>query len=79
MKPAVLYFYDSDTEELRWQQRSDHVPRIGDKVAFPSGRMVLVTDLMWSWPEVGSVAYQRGEGPMVQIRIEDVPEGFFRA
>lgn len=66
-----LHFYDADTRELRFEQRSAAVPRVGDKVRFPSNRLVVVVDLEWSWPQPGSVDFQNQEGPWIDITFRD--------
>lgn len=71
MTEPRLYFYEETTRELRWEQRSSHVPRIGEKVRFPSNRLVTVLDVEWSWPQPGSVDFQHGEGAWVDLTIRD--------
>ena len=71
MKDPRLHFYEAETRELRWEQRSAAVPRVGDKVRFLSNRVVVVTDVEWSWPQPGSVDFQNQEGPWLDITIKD--------
>lgn len=71
MKEPRLKFYEADTRELRWEQRSAVVPRIGDKVRFPSNHVVVVVDIEWSWPQPGSPDSRDSEGAWVDITIRD--------
>lgn len=72
---ATLHIYDKETRVVTWKQASSVVPRVGDKIRLPSGRLVAVLDTVWFWPQPPSTEWRlRPDQPVVDVTVLDVWE-----